>query len=207
MLRKKIGQLLIFRKIEISHGLDLYLTQGPAKVVVKADDNLQDMIIVEKIGNTLKLKVAKGSIRKAEAMDVYVSVQQLEAISASGGSDVYSEEKLQLDKFTINASGGSDLKLELDANELYCDLSGGSDTELRGSVTMLKVNASGGSDFEAKKLTAEKCKLRTSGGSDSWVHVTGEIDVEASGSSDVHYTGRPKVLHQRASGAADIHAN
>ena len=67
-----------------------------------------------------------------------MTVKDLNSISATGGSDVYSEKKLELIKLTIRATGGSDVKLEIDADEIDCSTTGGSDVTLIGNTTVLK---------------------------------------------------------------------
>ena len=78
---------------------------------------------------------------------------------------------------------------------------------LSGTAKTLAINASGGSDFDGKKLEAVNCKVNTSGASDVWVYASGEIEMEASGASDIHYKGSAKVVSSKASGGSDIHGN
>ncbi len=196
-----------FTALDVQDGIDVYLTIGNStKVTVKTHENIQQYIRTEVRGGTLEVEV-EGHIWQAKEMKVYVTTPDLEKLSTSGGSDVYSEGTIELDLLEIYTSGGSDVKLEINANELRCKSSGGSDIYLRGTVDVLLAKASGGSDIKAKELTAKKCEVKTSGGSDAWVHVTEEIEMEASGASDIHYSGNPRVLYQRSSGASDIHGN
>ena len=196
-----------FTAIKVSSGVDLHIIQGTAdKVIVKADDNLQGHIKTELNGNTLEVS-AKGNIRRANAFDVYVTVKTLTEISVSAGSDVYSEGTLSFNQLNLIASSGSDVELSLDGEKLYCKISAGSDARLDGKVDYLEVTASGGSDLKAKGLSAGSCKLRVSGGSDAYVHVKGDLDMEASGASDIFYTGSPSITHSKASGSSDIHGN
>ena len=194
-----------FDAIKVQDGIDLFLSQGNTNALtVKADDNLMDHIITKVEGNTLYLKI-KGSINNTKALDVYVTFQDLKALHASGGSDVVGEEILQLDDLKLNCSGGSDTHLELEVGALSCETSGGSDLVLSGSAQNLELNASGGSDFKGKDLEVKNAKIHTSGASDARIHVTGEVEMIASGASDIYCTGNPKVLLSKASGGADIH--
>ena len=196
-----------FDIIKVQSGINLYLTQGsqPA-LTVRADENLMDKIVTKVEGNTLYLDI-KGSIRKSKAMDVLVTLKDLKELHASGGSDVYAEDGLKLEELKLFCSGGSDTRLKIEAERLECQTSGGSDAILSGTVNTLMVESSGGSDFNGKKLEAVNCKIQTSGASDVWVHATGEIEMEASGASDIHHTGGAKVVRSRASGGSDIHSN
>lgn len=196
-----------FSAIEVSSGVDVFLSQGSAeKVVVKADENLLDHIETMVEGNVLKI-TTKGSIRRAKALDVYVTVTALDRIQANSGSDVKTESALKVNNLVIRMSSGSDLDMEVTANEMTCNLSGGSDANLSGKVGVLVAEANGGSDIEAKNLEVNKCTIKARGGSDARVHVTGELDIEAQGASDIYYSGNPKVLSSKASGGSDIHGN
>ncbi|MCB0633371.1 MAG: head GIN domain-containing protein [Saprospiraceae bacterium] len=194
-----------FSFIDVEDGIDVYLTPGnTSSVMVKADDNLADRIITKVSGKVLSIEM-DGSYRKAKKLEVHITLPELSGIEASGGSDVYSTQRFKLSDFKIELSGGSDIRFEMDAGQVFCNLSGGSDAELRGSVNELKAQTSGGSDLKAKDLEIKKCKLYASGGSDAYVWVKEELEMEASGASDIYYRGKPNITHQRASGASDIH--
>ena len=111
----------------------------------------------------------------------------------------------KLDKLQLNCSGGSDTHLKLEVETLSCETSGGSDLVLSGKAQKLELNASGGSDFKGKDLEVTNARINTSGASDARIHVTGEVEMIASGASDIYCSGNPKVLVSKASGGADIH--
>lgn len=199
-------QLSNFNYINVEDGIDVYLTSDTRTTVnVAADDNLISRIITEVKGKVLHVSM-NGSYRKAEKLEVHISLPQLDGIEASGGSDVYSTNRFNLGEIKIRLSGGSDLNLEIAADKVYCDLSGGAGAQLRGTAGYLAAETSGGSDLKAKSLETKKCKLLASGGSDAHVWVVEELEMEASGASDIYYQGRPNILYQRASGASDIHS-
>lgn len=196
-----------FTAIKVSSGVDIHVMQGSAdKVVVKTDDNLQEKIKTELNGSVLEIS-SRGNIRSSKAFDVYITVSQLEKISATAGSDVFSKGTLKVDELELQMAAGSDVELDIEASKLHCKLTAGSDADLSGKVDHLEVLATGGSDLSAKGLKVANCKLRVSGGSDAVVNVSGELDMEATGASDIYYTGGPSVVHSKATGASDIHGN
>jgi hypothetical protein len=202
---KQTRRVSNFEAVSVGGGIDLYIRQGSSyEVVVETDENLQDLIRTEVKSGRLKIYIEK-SIRRSEEMNVYVTLPQLSRLEASGGSDVYSKGTISADEFRLEASGGSDVHLELNVNELTADASGGSDTELRGTVEKLYLNASGGSDFDGRDVQVNYAKVRASGGSDSYIHVNKEVDIEASGASDVYLYGDAKIIHKSVSGASDFH--
>ncbi len=194
-----------FNKISVSHGVDVYLHQGSnEKVEVKADDNIIPAILTEVKGGVLKV-YTNDRLKNYKELRIDVWFKDLESISSSGGSDLYSVGSIRVDELALASSGGSDMELEVEAEKLNCASSGGSDMVLMGSTNMLVVESSGGSDLKAYKLTAKRCKVRTSGGSDAYINATEELDISASGASDVHVKGGAKIVSQKVSGSSDVH--
>ncbi|MEM9887386.1 MAG: head GIN domain-containing protein [Bacteroidota bacterium] len=204
-VKKETRNVASFDEISVEDGLNVYIRMGSRQeVIVEADENILDLIETEVSGDRMRAYVSK-SVRNAKEMNIYVTVTALEALSSSGGSDVFSKGTIKLDELYIKSSGGSDISLNLDVDYLKCETSGGSDAKLIGAAKKIELSCSGGSDFEGKELIVQKAKVRTSGGSDSYIHVQDELDIQASGASDVYLFGNPKIVNKRVSGASDFH--
>lgn len=187
-----------FNEVSVSNGIDLYLTQSSSENIrVNAHTDLLKNVVVEKKGNNLNIRykdnISWGRLFKGQSIKVYVNYKTLQAISASGGSDVYSQNTLKTDKLSISASGGSDIDLNVVAKDIQIQTSGGSDVNIKGNATNMEASSSGGSDIDALGFVVENARVTASGGSDTNVHVTKALDVTASGGSDVNYKGNPAV--------------
>jgi len=183
-----------FHAIEVSGGIDLYLSQGNEAVAVSASKMEYREKILTKVENgVLKiwydwkngLKVDWGS-RKLKA---YVSFKNLDRLEASGGSDVDVDGSINVSKLDMEISGGSDFSGKVDIGEMKVGASGGSDVSISGKTTRLRIDASGGSDFSGYELSADVCDVEASGGSDVHITVNKELSANASGGSDVFYKG------------------
>jgi hypothetical protein len=193
-----------FHAISVNGGIDVYIIPGNTeKAVVETDENIQDAIKTKVSDGILKIYCEK-SISNSKKLNVYVNVNKLDKVTASGGSDVYSETNLNFPSLKFDFSGGSDLKLSCTTGTLNCIFTGGSDAEIKGSADNADLEASGGSDIKAADLTISKCKVEVTGGSDAYLHVTGELAVVASGSSNVTYSGNPKIISKSVTGASDL---
>jgi len=198
-----------FDIIEVSGGIDLYLSYGDEAVVVSASNKeLRDHIKTEVKDGVLKIsydwkKGMKFNL-KGSSLKAYVSYTSLLRLFASGGSDVSVDGTIKADQFRLNLSGGSDFKGKVDMKALTIDMSGGSDANVDGAVTDLKIEASGGSDFSGYDLITENCIIQASGGSDIQITVNKEIYAEASGASDVNWKGRAAVKGVHASGSGSV---
>jgi hypothetical protein len=203
-----------FKGIRVSSGIDLYIKQGSVESVrIMGDKDKLEKVKTEKEGDVLKIYAgsSKGWFNfdfdwsNKKIIKAYVTVKNLNSISATGGSDVFSEGKLDLIKLDVKATGGSDMKLDLDTDELTCETTGGSDVTLSGTTTVFKASATGGSDLKAKNLKTSFCSVSSTGGSDAYVWAEKEISISATGGSDVYHKGDARVVQSNASGGSDIH--
>ncbi len=197
-----------FTAIEVEDGIDLYLQQGDTEeLVLRADENIHEYIITEVEGAVLKI-YADASFRRVKEKEMLVTFRDLRELRARQGSDVKSRRPLELETLSAELSSGSDLNLEVSAQEMEFELSSGSDAEFSGEVTDLRIRASGGSDIDGRDLEVTgECVLRLSGGSDAEVYVTGKLDIEASGASDVEFRGDPEITNLKTSGGSDVRGN
>lgn len=198
-----------FHAIEVSGGIDLYLSNGDEAVAISAGNKeVRDRIKTEVKDGVLKIYYdwKKGMNLKMvnTAMKAYVSFRTLDKLVASGGSDVKMEGTIKSNSLKLHVSGGSDLMARVDVGSLTLDQSGGSDVDLTGTVTDLRVDASGGSDFSGYELIADNCIIHASGGSDVEITVNKEFYAEASGASDVLWKGKAAVKGSKASGAGSV---
>lgn len=183
-----------FDEIEVSRGLDVYLTQSDSEsITVQADENLHDIIRTEIEGNVLRI-YADENISYAEARTVKVNFKSLTNLSASSGSDVFSTNTFDVESINLNSNSGSDMKLDLNAESINCESSSGSDLKLSGSTKTLIVEASSGSDIDAANLTAEITRASVSSGADIKVNTSKELYASANSGGDIRYKGNPEKV-------------
>lgn len=193
-----------FHAIDVTGGIDIILTQGnEVSLTVEADENLHPIIITRVDDGVLKIFPEK-SIRDAEELTIHLTFKDIDAISATGGCDISSNGHLKLSKLSTKLTGGSDLDLDLTVNELVCTHTGGCDASFNGVGQRGVFTVTGGSDVEALNLKLEDCTIVATGGSDVKVNVTSTLTINASGSSDITYTGSPKKVTKTATGGSDI---
>ncbi|WP_152969727.1 head GIN domain-containing protein [Pedobacter sp. Hv1] len=198
-----------FNSIAVRSGIDLYLTQGTSETLtIKGDADLIKDVIVEQNGADVTIRYKEGvnwgRLFKNQSIKVYVNYKNLKGLTASGGSDVYTENTLKTDLLNVRASGGSDVKLTLACKDLNLEISGGSDANLSGSGENMTLTASGGSDVDAYGYTVNYAKVNVSGGSDANIFVNKGLEAGASGGSDVSYKGNASLKKTTSSKSGDI---
>jgi hypothetical protein len=198
---RKIGA---FNEIEVSHGINLYLTTGKSNhLEVETAKSILSRLITEVKGDKLKIYFS-GSFIMPTTANVYLEATSVSNITTSGGSDVIGENTLHTEDLKLTASGGSDIRLEVDTQYLEVNVSGGADIVLSGRAKYMEVKTSGGSDFKGFELIVQKAKLHASGGSDIRVYVEDDLEARASGGADIRYKGNPRTIDTKNSAGGDI---
>jgi hypothetical protein len=104
----------------------------------------------------------------------------------------------------VDISGNSNLQGGIQAGDARIDTSGNSLVTLSGSAGEITVDASGSSQVDLADFTASNGSVNASGGSTVTVNLSGRLDVDASGSSDVYYLGEPELGRMETSGSSSI---
>ncbi|HRI22873.1 MAG TPA: head GIN domain-containing protein [Panacibacter sp.] len=196
-----------FNAIHVQNGIDLYLTQGneEAVAVSASETEYRNKIITEVVNGTLKIYYKhEDGIQMSwgnKKMKAYVSFKTLSSLNASGGADVFAEEGINTNQFSMSLSGGSDFKGKVTGNDIKMNASGGSDIYVSGQAASLTVGASGGSDVHAYDFITDNCNVDASGGSDIFITANKELNVSSSGGSDVHYKGNATVRKNTSGGS------
>jgi hypothetical protein len=183
-----------FHGIDVSGGIDLFLSQGQEAVAVSASETkFRDKIRTEVKNGVLKIWYESNSNLHIDVgnkkMKAYVSFKNLDILEASGGSDIKVDGTIASAKLSLDVSGGSDFEGKVNLTDLKVDASGGSDVHISGTAKTITIDASGGSDFKGFELITDNCTVDASGGSDVYITVNKELNAESSGGSDVHYKG------------------
>lgn len=201
---KETRKVETFDGIKASAGINVFLFQGnEEKVVVEADENLHDCIITEVKGSTLHCYI-DCNVHFSREMNVYVNYKMLNKINASSGSDVSGETVLKTDLLNIDVSSGADVKIEVDAQTVYCDVSSGSDATIKGKAEHFQGSASSGADIKANELTVKTCDVNASSAGDIRITTTQRIKASASSGGDITYYGNPESEHIDESSGGDV---
>ena len=201
---KEERKVASFDAIRASSGINVYLFQGSEeKVIVETDENLQECLVVEVVGTTLKCYI-DCSIRNSTKLNVYVNFDNIRKIKATSGSDIYGETLIKADSLELDVDSGADIKVEVETIHLECDASSGSDLKVKGKTESFVGDASSGADIKAKELITKKAKADASSAGDIDITVTESIKADASSGGDVNYYGNPTKVYVEESSGGDV---
>ena len=193
-----------FNKIDVSRGMNVYISQGEfTKVVVKADENLLEAIETESDGEVLIIR-ATENIRSATSKKVFITVQNLKEIEASSGSNIYSETKLVFENLEVSSSSGSNVKLEINSGNTDFSASSGSNINLSGTANSFKGKASSGANIKAEDLSVETCEAKASSGANIWITAKTDFSGDVSSGANVFVYGNPKNSNIEKSSGGNV---
>ena len=195
-----------FTKIKVSTGLELYISQGSKnKITVEADENLQDIIITEVKDGVLKIYSEKN-IWRSKARKVYVTIKNLDAIAATSGSDVYTNERLKVNDLNISATSGADITISVDANTVETSATSGSDIEISGVSNNHISKATSGASIDAYQLRSRNVTAKVTSGADINVYASESIVAKATSGGGIDFKGSPKKVDKKTSSRGSVSA-
>jgi hypothetical protein len=196
-----------FDKVDASHSFEVDISQGEAySVIIRADDNVLPHLQVVKQRDTLKIGLKPGqvySIRDA-TMQAEVTMPELTGLDLSGASQATITGFESAKDLSVDLSGSSSLRGDIEAGNAGYDVSGSSDVSLTGSGGDVTIDASGNSDVDLSDFPVADANIHASGSSRVIVNPNGRLDVDASGASDITYLGSPTMGAIDTSGSSTI---
>jgi len=196
-----------FHGVDVSGGIDLYLSSGPESVAISASSSdVRDHIITEVVGGILRIHMESnwGHNMEIGKMKAYVSLSNLKSLEGSGGGDIIFENLIKADNLDVHLSGGGSMKGKLNANHLVINQSGVSDVKLSGNVQNLTLNASGGGSLSGFDLVTDYASIHASGGSETKLTVNKELRVVVTGGGDITYKGAASVKEIKSGGGGSV---
>lgn len=201
---EEVRKVRDFDEIQVSRGMNVYITYGsPAKVVVVADENLHDVIVTDVDGDVLKV-YAEANIREAEEKKVMVTIDKLTVVESSSGANVYTQGPFTAKSTELKASSGSNMTMEFNAEYLRAKCTAGSNIILSGTSKESELEANSGANLKAEALKSDRCRMRASSGSNVFATVLNELEAKASSGATIIYYGNPATTNVERSSGGNI---
>lgn len=199
-----------FSGIKVSMGIELLLQQGDQEAVAVSCSNPEytDRIKTEVKGGVLKIYIdpmdGSWKWRKNLKFKAYVSVRQLNELSASSGAIAKTGSAIKTGNIKLDASSGAIINAEFEAGEISSDNSSGAITEISGKADKLSVEASSGAIFKGYGLSSANCSADVSSGGVINITVTKELNAEASSGGAINYKGGGMIRNLRTGSGGSV---
>ena len=182
-----------YKELHVSNAINVVISDTAEEVTVTAGENLLSNVIIEEKDNILDIRLKDGTYFFNSTVNIELPVNP------------------NLTELTL--SDASDIKGEVNAEELTINLRDASDAKLNGYVKKLTLNLKDASGIKKNiinsryGLSCDECAVSMEDASDAYIHCDGTIRiVKLSGASDLHYTGNATIIlvPGAISGASDV---
>ncbi len=190
-----------FHNLSVDGGIDVFVTQGPAKnIIVKADDNLLQYVETKVEDGELHIRIRHDRwINFHSNIKVYISVPNLDNVDMAGsGSITFENEYKSEDPLKASLTGSGDISGKVDVPEITAAITGSGSFSLKGQTRKISVDITGSGDFNGYNLLAEEAEVTVAGSGDAQVSASVKLDAHVFGSGDVNYKGNPEVVKEVA---------
>ena len=175
-----------FNAVEVSSGFQYTIIQSNSySINVTIDDNLVGYVQVSQSGGTLSVGLTQGYGYISATPKVVIGMPDISRLDLSGGSS------------------GTVAGFVL-SHDFTTALSGGSRVSMTGRGDSLSVEASGGSRLDMSNFVVANAHVDLSGGSQTTVNVSGRLDADLSGGSQLYYLGNPTLGTISSSGGSIV---
>ncbi len=184
----------------------LLIPSDSLKVVIEADENLQDHIIVGSRNGRLMIYSDKN-ISVAKACRVRIYADRISAVDVASGARFLVSDTLFGEQFTISSSSAGEVRLTGQFSTLVVSGSSASKIWLKGSSEYLYATLSSAADLNAFGFYAERANVMASSAADASIHVATEAEMNATSAADIRYMGNPAMVKSHSSSAGSVRAS
>ena len=175
-----------YTELQVESGFEVTVSDEATAITITAGENVMPKILVEKVGNKLKIHLKPLANSYGSEMKVILPYSaDLTSVDLSGASGFHSEYGLAGEKVDVELSGASTFDCNISADELEIDLSGASVFFGNIDADEIDMDLSGASNVEGTIYASE-------------------LDLDMSGTSEATLMGKVTTLDIDLSGASSI---
>lgn len=200
---KETRVLQDFTEVVLSEEGDLFIEIGNQnKLVIEAEDNLQEYLIPETGDNVLNIKKLPENItlNTTKPIRYYLTVKELKSLTGKNSGDVNITE-VYTDSFSVRITGSGSVHIgKLKAQRLEIELtSSGNLTIDSGEVEEQHVRLSSSGEYNGKNVACKTAYVELTSSGDATLNVLEVLTADLSSSGNVYYLGSPKVVYNDSS--------
>lgn len=107
-----------FSEVEANGDFRVYISQGePQRVEVKGESNILTELSTRVRNGKWEIE-HESCVRRAEPVEVYITMPEVEALYLNGSGRIYSENKLVVNELPLQVNGSGKVDLEVDASKV-----------------------------------------------------------------------------------------
>jgi hypothetical protein len=194
-----------FNAVKAAEAIDVYLKKGDKESVrVETTGARLSDVLTEVSGGYLKIHMRDGNYRGNRNVKVYVTYVNINKVSASSASNVFSEGTIRASSLNVSVSSAASVELTIEAESSMVEASSAGDVVLEGKVKSLEVDASSAGEIDAYALESEIVDAGASSAGSIKINVTKQLDAHASSGGSIRYRGAPARTNTDSSSGGSV---
>lgn len=193
-----------YTSITADKGLEVYLQEGAVRAItVKADENLQEHIIVEAKGTELKI-TSDVNIGTSASKIITITLPEIKSIEAGSSAVVKGSTTLKNKDIKLSASSDGKIEVAVIAEEVTCESSSSGSIKISGTADKLIAETSSGGSLTANNLHAKSVEADASSGGTALVNPKESLAADASSGGIIKYTNQAKDMDIQMSSGGNV---
>ncbi|CAN5237336.1 hypothetical protein BH09BAC3_BH09BAC3_23890 [soil metagenome] len=194
-----------FRGVKSAEAIDVYLKKGEKESVKVVSDRRLSDVITEISGSYLKIHIRDDiSSRNSKGVKVYVTYVEIDKISASSASNVFSDGVIKGGVIEIHASSAANIEVNLDVTSVDVHVSSAGDVVLEGKAKTINAEVSSAGEVDAYNLLTESGEASASTGGSVKISVSTGLEAHASSGGSIRYRGNPTKTNTNSSSGGSV---
>ncbi len=195
----------LWDKIKINGGYHIFFTQCDKRgVIVKADENLQEIIRTEVHGDVLVIESSRP-LNSRSALQVMISNPHLTEVSANAAARFITRNELSAPKLKLTANAAAFIDVKGAFQNLHASQKAGSTIKLAGEAQALEVRSTAGGTIDAFGLKARSARVEVDAGASANVS-TSQLNAKASSGGTINYAGTPVISSMKVNSGGKVMA-
>jgi hypothetical protein len=195
-----------FKGVKSAEAIDVYLKKGDKESVrVEVSGTVLSNVITEISGSYLRIHMKDNyGYHGKRDVKVYVTYVELDKISASSASNVFSEATIKSGSMEIHASSAANIEINLDAADIQVHTSSAGKVRLEGKVKSITAEASSAGEIDAYNLVADGADASASSAGSIKLNVINGLEGHASSGGSIRYRGNPSKTNTNSSSGGSV---
>lgn len=175
------------------------------RVVVSADDNIQELFEVNVKAGTLWLSFKPGtSVSRISKLVVDVYTPELDGLALSGSGGASFEDRFSGRRMDLSVGGSGSVSGDLRYELVTAAISGSGSVRLSGEGRELRLSSAGSGSFKCGSYRAETVNVALAGSGSAEVYASASLSASLVGSGSVRYRGSPARTQLSALGSGRV---
>ena len=192
-------------EIDATFQAEVNFTDSEEPIEIIANENLHSHVIIEKVSDVLKVRLSDNvNISGPATLKVILKTGFISSYSAGGASEISLMDTLSSNMVHISLYGASKMNGPIAVQSLITDLNDASSLDINGTAVNFEINASGASKASDYNFACDYLDARLSDASEARFTVLKEIEITASGASNLFYKGDAVITSQSLTGASTV---